>query len=104
MNATRQAANQAYDKILKTLFAALDSLERDSAGEDVNAHIAVIENMHYLYSEMRSRRLSSLDAFVKQAKANYDVNLSIYCKSVIRKPFSKLQVCIVILIERLGVL
>jgi hypothetical protein len=94
-NNTRRILNTAYDKILKSLFKTLDSMERED-GEDVTVNIVAIENMHYLYSEMRRRRLVSLDAFVKQAKANYDANLKIYCKAAIRKEFSKLQVCAII--------
>lgn len=97
---TRQAANTAYDRILKTLFKTLDGMDRDVGSEDVTVNIVAIENMHYLYSEMRSRRLSSLDTFVKQAKVNYDANLKIYCKAVIRKPFSKLQVSCCLLMAR----
>ena len=93
-NQTRQCANQAYEKILKTLFDSLESPDNSPAAMDdnVNAQIAIIENMHYLYSEMRSRRLVSLEAFVKQAKATYDANLKIYCSFSIRKPFHRLQV------------
>ncbi|KAL3899204.1 MAG: hypothetical protein SGCHY_002214 [Lobulomycetales sp.] len=77
--------------VLRALFESLNSLERETGGDDVNVQIAVIENMHYIYSEMRARRLITLDSFVKLAKSNYDASLNIYCKAVIRKPFLKLQ-------------
>lgn len=91
-NMSRQTANSAYDRVLRALFESLNSLERETGGDDVNVQIAVIENMHYIYSEMRARRLITLDSFVKLAKSNYDASLNIYCKAVIRKPFLKLQV------------
>lgn len=47
-----------------------------------------------MYSETRARKIPSLDVYVKQAKASYDLNLSTYCKVVIRRPFGKLLVSI----------
>jgi exocyst complex component 1 len=48
--------------------------------------------MHHFHSEIRARKVPSLDAAFKQAKIMYDSNLEAYGKAVIRKPLGKLLV------------
>ncbi|KAJ3080543.1 hypothetical protein HK102_002976 [Quaeritorhiza haematococci] len=96
---TRQVVTKAYERIVKTMFETLDAVAKEVANdpkiaaddkEHVNVHVLTIENMHYFYSEIRARKVPVLDPFVKQSKATYDVNLSAYCRVVVRKPLGKL--------------
>ena len=48
--------------------------------------------MHHFHSEIRARKVPSLDSAIKQAKIMYDSNLESYGKAVIRKPLGKLLV------------
>ncbi|KAJ3254540.1 hypothetical protein HK103_007094 [Boothiomyces macroporosus] len=95
----RKQIDKAYAKILKCIFetfeaeaqqAGADSKNASDEKEFLNMHILSVENMHHLYSELKTRRIPSLDSFAKQAKILYDVNLEAYCKVVIRKPLGKL--------------
>ncbi|KAJ3320672.1 hypothetical protein HDV06_005080 [Boothiomyces sp. JEL0866] len=95
----RKQIDKAYAKILKCIFetfeaeaqqAGVDSKNASDEKEFLNMHILSVENMHHLYSELKTRRIPSLDSFAKQAKTLYDVNLEAYCKVVIRKPLGKL--------------
>lgn len=97
----RKQIDKAYAKILKCIFetfeaeaqqAGVDSKNASDEKEFLNMHILSVENMHHLYSELKTRRIPSLDSFAKQAKILYDVNLEAYCKVVIRKPLGKLLV------------
>ncbi|KAJ3276670.1 hypothetical protein HDV01_004203 [Terramyces sp. JEL0728] len=95
----RKQIDKAYAKILKCIFetfeaeaqqVGVDSKNASDEKEFLNMHILSVENMHHLYSELKTRRIPSLDSFAKQAKTLYDVNLEAYCKVVIRKPLGKL--------------
>lgn len=48
--------------------------------------------MHHFYHALRSKKLSVLDTWVKEAKSKYENNLSAYIKVVIRRPLGKLLV------------
>ncbi|KAI9015084.1 exocyst complex component Sec3-domain-containing protein [Gaertneriomyces semiglobifer] len=96
---TRKVVNEAYAKIIKTIMVTLDAMAQQVANdpkagaddkEHLNIHILHVENMHHFYSELRARKVSALDTYVKQAKGMYDIHLDTYCKVVIRKPLGKL--------------
>ncbi|KAJ3224396.1 Exocyst complex component 1 [Clydaea vesicula] len=103
---SRQTLTKAYEKINKTLFETLEavvkeisnidssSLDRSKLSSDdkeqVNAHIMMVENMHFIHSEIRQRKAVGLDNFVKISKASYDSSFGAYCKVVVRKPLGKL--------------
>lgn len=97
---TKVTITKAYERIIKQMFETLDVLMKDVGNdvkfiddrEQVNVHIMVIGNMHFLFSETRARKVAALEPFVKQAKASYDQSLSSYCKVVLRKPLGKLMV------------
>ncbi len=95
----RKLVDKAYAKIIKTMFDALESEAQqvviEAKGDEkdsLNKQILNIENMHHFQSEIRARKVPSLDPFTKQAKLLYDVNLESYGKAVIRKPLGKLLV------------
>lgn len=94
----RKLIDKAYGRIIKTMFETLEA-EVQQTGADknnaedkdfLNMHIITVENMHHFYAEVRSRKVPSLEPFVKQAKTLYDFNLEAYCKVVIKKPLGKL--------------
>ena len=94
---TRQLLNSSYDRIAKMLFEALDAVVKDVGNdkvnddkEHVNVHIMLVENMHFIIAEIRARKLSDLDNYVKLAKNIYEINLVSYCRVVLRKPLGKL--------------
>ncbi|KAJ3364894.1 Exocyst complex component 1 [Kappamyces sp. JEL0680] len=93
----RKLVDKAYAKIIKAMFDTLEAEAQQDAVESkgdekdsLNKQILTVENMHHFHSEIRARKVPSLDPFVKQAKLLYDVNLESYGKSVIRKPLGKL--------------
>ncbi|KAI9302709.1 exocyst complex component Sec3-domain-containing protein [Cunninghamella echinulata] len=92
---TRNTINSSYDKIITSMMSSLDTIakESDETGDDkeqLNANIMYIENMHHFYHALRSRKISVLDIWVKEAKAKYEYNSSAYIKIVIRRPLGKL--------------
>jgi hypothetical protein len=96
---SRKSIDLAYQKIVKAIFESLeaeaqqfltDSKTTNDEKDYLNMHIISIENMHHFYMEVRSRKIPSLEAAVKQAKTLYEFNLDAYCKFVIRKPLGKL--------------
>lgn len=98
--ASRKLIDKAYARIVKSMFETLeaeaqqDIVDAKTADEkdSLNKHIMIVENMHHFHSEIRARKVPSLEGSVKQAKIVYDANLESYCKAVIRKPLGKLLV------------
>ncbi|KAJ3295740.1 Exocyst complex component 1 [Borealophlyctis nickersoniae] len=95
----RKIVDKAYAGIVSKIFETLEEVGQQVANdpksstddkEHLNVHILNVENMHHFYSEVRARKVPTLDTYVKQAKSAYDVNLDAYCKVVIRKPLGKL--------------
>lgn len=50
--------------------------------------------MQYFVAEMAQQELGSVARFSKRAESIYDENLSAYVKLVLRRPFSKIIVCL----------
>ncbi|KAJ3204402.1 hypothetical protein HDU82_005866 [Entophlyctis luteolus] len=96
----RTAVSNAYARIVKCIFETVDALAKDQNDgkdsakpedkESLNLHILVIENMHHFHSEVRARKIASLDQYVKASKVMYDTNTEEYINIVIRKPLGKL--------------
>ncbi|KAH9937263.1 exocyst complex component Sec3-domain-containing protein [Fomitopsis serialis] len=90
----RQTVDQAYDKIVQSMFDALKQMAKmDGEGEDkgqLNYHVILIENMHYFVAEVAQLQLGSVATFLKRAEAIYEENLNAYVKIVLRRPFFKL--------------
>ena len=99
---SRKLVDKAYARIIKSMFDNLEAEaqqtiqteNKNNADEkdSLNKHILIVENMHHFHSEIRSRKIASLDSYYKQAKILYDINLEAYGKVVIRKPLGKLLV------------
>jgi hypothetical protein len=95
----RKLIDKAYSRIIKSMFETLEAEVQQVRNEvkqgvdekdSLNMHIITVENMHHFYAEVRSRKVPSLEQYVKQSKTLYDVHLDSYCKVVIRKPMGKL--------------
>ncbi|TFY55813.1 hypothetical protein EVJ58_g8010 [Rhodofomes roseus] len=90
----RQTVDQAYDKIVQSMFDALKHMAKlDGEGEDkgqLNYHVILIENMHYFVAEVSLLQLGTVATFLKRAEAIYEENLNAYVKIVLRRPFFKL--------------
>ena len=54
------------------------------------------ENMHYFVADMARVDVGTVSTFIKQAEGIYDENLSAYVKIVLRRPFAKLIVSIIL--------
>ncbi|KAI7862974.1 exocyst complex component Sec3-domain-containing protein, partial [Spinellus fusiger] len=92
---TRKTVNEAYEKIIQSMMASLDSIARESdqTGDDkeqLNANIMYIENMHHFYHELRTHKLHVLEKWIKHAKSQYDNSLNAYIKVIIRRPLGRL--------------
>ncbi|KAJ3042939.1 Exocyst complex component 1 [Rhizophlyctis rosea] len=99
---TRAMADKAYAQIVAKMFETLeevgqqvaaDRTESKSSTDDkefLNIHILNVENMHHLYTSLRTLKVPSLVSATKQSKTVYEDHLSEYCKVVIRKPLGKL--------------
>ncbi|KAJ1981404.1 hypothetical protein H4R33_005256 [Dimargaris cristalligena] len=98
----RKLVSQGYEKIVRTMFARLLAIARDAdvasyqtddkdaVKEQLNAHILTLENMHYFYSALRATEVSVLKPYIEQALTNYNMAMSAYVKTVIRRPLGKL--------------
>ncbi|KAL4211949.1 exocyst complex component Sec3-domain-containing protein [Rhizopus microsporus] len=94
-SATRSVVNEAYEKVIKTMMASLDSIARESdqTGDDkeqLNATIMYIENMHHMYHTLRTNKLHVLEKWIKHAKSQYDNSLNAYIHVIIRRPLGRL--------------
>ncbi|KAI9007668.1 exocyst complex component Sec3-domain-containing protein [Hyaloraphidium curvatum] len=109
---SRQAIAGAYDRISRAMFDSLDAISREvekaarqeedegrrygskaaGGGEEdtVIVHVLHIQNMHHLSSELRFRKIPSLEPCVKRAKGLYEYHLAAYTKVVVRRPLGKL--------------
>ncbi|CCM03119.1 uncharacterized protein FIBRA_05240 [Fibroporia radiculosa] len=90
----RQTVDQAYDKIVTSMFDALKHMAKmDGEGEDkgqLNYHVIVIENMHYFVAEISQLQIGSVASFLRRAQVIYEENLNAYVKIVLRRPFFKI--------------
>ncbi|CAG8512919.1 2034_t:CDS:10 [Funneliformis mosseae] len=91
----RRIVNRAYERIVKTMFECVEAIAKDADSpvddkEQLNAHIMTLENMHYFYSEIRSRRIIILEPFMRYAKSSYDKHMDAYARTMVRRPFGKM--------------
>ncbi|KAI8990352.1 exocyst complex component Sec3-domain-containing protein [Pilobolus umbonatus] len=92
---TRTIVSNAYEKIIHSMMASLDSIARESdqTGDDkeqLNATIMYIENMHHMYHTLRTNKLHVLEKWIKHAKTQYDNSLNAYIRVIIRRPLGRL--------------
>ncbi len=98
----RLLVDKSYQKILKKIFETLEGeiikLEMEEKTNNSNSEenlmylqILVVENMWFFTAELRARKISGLEKFVKQSKTLYDINMSAYCKACLRKPLGRLM-------------
>jgi hypothetical protein len=93
----RGNVDMAYENIVQTMFDSLKHMAKmDGEEEDkgqLNYHVLLIENMHHFVAEITQLEIGSVTRFLRRAEGIYDENLSAYVKIVLRRPFSKIIVC-----------
>ena len=101
----RETANDAYEKISKTMFDSLLAIAKDTTfhqptgnskddddKEQLNSHISVIENMHYYRQTVDDYGNPMLVSSKAKAQALYLEHLGLYIKQVVRRPLGRLLV------------
>ena len=111
----RMIVDAAYEKVVNTMFESLKQMAKmEGEGEDkgqLNYHVILIgkvsgllllillmsalrrvENMHHFVAEMSQLDIGSVASFLQKAQAIYDENLTAYVKLVLRRPFAKIIV------------
>lgn len=97
----RQTVNQAYARIIKTMFESLKVIARENptaqtAGADpedkeaLNYQILLIENMNHYLEEVDTRSNPVLEEWRENATQEMDEHMSLYLAAVIRRPLGKL--------------
>ena len=100
----RETVNEAYGKIIKTMFDSLQAIAKDSSShqasgskddddkEQLNSHISMIENMHYYRETVEDRGNQMLITYKSKAQGLYAEHLALYLNLVIRRPLGRLLV------------
>ncbi|RFU31297.1 hypothetical protein B7463_g5046, partial [Scytalidium lignicola] len=97
----RQTVNQAYARIIKTMFESLKVIARENpaaqtAGADpedkeaLNYQILLIENMNHYLEEVDTRSNPVLEEWNENANQEMEEHMSLYLGAVIRRPLGKL--------------
>lgn len=101
---TRSLVNQLYEQIIQAMFEALQTMaksEGDSAAssggasqEDrdkdrLNYHTLIIENMHHFVTTVSKINVIALKVSLEKAKEQYDHNLALYIRLVLRRPLAR---------------
>ncbi|KAG0145820.1 hypothetical protein CROQUDRAFT_671528 [Cronartium quercuum f. sp. fusiforme G11] len=103
---TRKLVNKVYGQIVQAMFEALQTMaksdEASAAGggggggsqEDrdkdrLNYHTLIIENMHHFVTTVSKVNAPALKPFLEQAKEQYDQNLNLYIRLVLRRPLAR---------------
>ncbi|KAF9104952.1 hypothetical protein BGX27_009863 [Mortierella sp. AM989] len=89
----RKMITSAYDKMVRVMFESTEAIAKETVDFDdkeQGSHVVNIENMHYFYSEMRQRKISNLESYMKYAKSSYESHLETYVRGVVRRALLKL--------------
>ncbi|KAH9450617.1 hypothetical protein H4Q26_015224 [Puccinia striiformis f. sp. tritici PST-130] len=101
---TRKLVDQLYEQISQSMFEALQTMaksEGDSAAnsgggsqEDrdkdrLNYHTLIIENMHHFVTTVSKINAPALKASLDKAREEYDHNLALYIRLVLRRPLAR---------------
>ena len=93
---TRAAVDAGFERISRALFTALQSISKldvGSADEDkgqLNYDVTLIENMHYLYTHLPAGASSALAHLAEHARGTYEMSMSSYVQTVLRRPLGKM--------------
>lgn len=91
----RKLITSAYDKIVRMMFESTEAVAKETVDFDdkeQGSHVVNIENMHYFYSELRQRKITNLENYMKYAKGSYESHLETYVRGVVRRSLLKLLV------------
>ncbi|KAG0212407.1 hypothetical protein BGX28_006376 [Mortierella sp. GBA30] len=89
----RKLITSAYDKIVRMMFESTEAVAKETVDFDdkeQGSHVVNIENMHHFYSELRQRKITNLENYMKYAKGSYESHLDIYVRGVVRRSLLKL--------------
>lgn len=91
----RQLITAAYDKLVRVMFESTEAVAKETVDFDdkeQGSHVVNIENMHHFYSELRQRKVTNLENYMKYAKGSYESHLATYVRGVVRRSLLKLLV------------
>ncbi|KAG0308790.1 hypothetical protein BGZ98_006837 [Dissophora globulifera] len=89
----RKMITAAYDKLVRMMFESTEAVAKETVDFDdkeQGSHVVNIENMHHFYSELRQRKISNLENYMKYAKSSYESHLETYVRGAVRRSLSKL--------------
>ncbi|KAG0068986.1 hypothetical protein BGZ89_003740 [Linnemannia elongata] len=89
----RQLITAAYDKLVRVMFESTEAIAKETVDFDdkeQGSHVVNIENMHHFYSELRQRKVTNLENYMKYAKGSYESHLATYVRGVVRRSLLKL--------------
>ncbi|KAF9923825.1 hypothetical protein FBU30_006109 [Linnemannia zychae] len=89
----RQLITAAYDKLVRMMFESTEAIAKETVDFDdkeQGSHVVNIENMHHFYSELRQRKVTGLENYMKYAKGSYESHLATYVRGVVRRSLLKL--------------
>ncbi|EFP78831.2 hypothetical protein PGT21_032207 [Puccinia graminis f. sp. tritici] len=101
---TRKLVNQLYEQISQSMFEALQTMaksegdpvansgggsQEDRDKDRLNYHTLIIENMHHFVTTVSKINAPALKASLEKAKEQYDHNLALYIRLVLRRPLAR---------------
>ncbi|KAF9150156.1 hypothetical protein BG015_008033 [Linnemannia schmuckeri] len=89
----RTLITAAYDKLVRVMFESTEAVAKETVDFDdkeQGSHVVNIENMHHFYSELRQRKVTNLENYMKYAKGSYESHLATYVRGVVRRSLLKL--------------
>lgn len=89
----RKLITTSYDKLVRMMFESTEAVAKETVDFDdkeQGSHVVNIENMHHFYSELRQRKISNLENYMKYAKSSYERHLGSYVRGVVRRALLKL--------------
>ncbi|EGG07394.1 uncharacterized protein MELLADRAFT_85837 [Melampsora larici-populina 98AG31] len=106
-NPTRKLVDKVYGQIVQSMFEALQMMakndkdqapatgggggnQEDRDKDRLNYHTLIIENMHHFVTTASKVNVSALGLWLEKAKEQYDQNLNLYIRLVLRRPLARL--------------
>ncbi|OAV98595.1 hypothetical protein PTTG_01780 [Puccinia triticina 1-1 BBBD Race 1] len=101
---TRKLVDQLYEQISQSMFEALQTMaksegdpaanagggsQEDRDKDRLNYHTLIIENMHHFVTTVSKINAPALKASLEKAKEQYDHNLALYIRLVLRRPLAR---------------
>ncbi|EGG06336.1 uncharacterized protein MELLADRAFT_87296 [Melampsora larici-populina 98AG31] len=106
-NPTRKLVDKVYGQIVQSMFESLQTMakndedqtpavgggggnQEDRDKDRLNYHTLIIENMHHFVTTASKVNVSALGHWLEKAKEQYDQNLNLYIRLVLRRPLARL--------------